>query len=78
VVSERARWAGGREGVCIWGPALSADLQVVPGVLSGVGNSPLHSEASVGALGVSSNGKVCHLLLVMILLRTESERARRI
>jgi hypothetical protein len=35
-----------------------------------------HSEVSVSALGVSSNGWVCHLLLVMILIRTEIERAR--
>jgi hypothetical protein len=78
VVSEGAQQAGGREGVWVWGPALSVDQQVVPGVLPGVGKSPLHSEASIGALGVSLNGKVCHLLLVTILLRTESKHARRI
>jgi hypothetical protein len=76
VVSEGARQAGGREGVWVWGPTLSADLRVVPGVLPGVGKSPLHSEASVGALGVSSNGWVCHPLFVMILTRTEIECTR--
>jgi hypothetical protein len=78
MVSEGVRWAGGREGVWVWGPALSADLRVVSRVPPGVGKSLLHSEASVGALGVSSNGKVCHPLLVTILLRTESEHTRRI
>jgi hypothetical protein len=76
MVSEGAQWAGGREGVWIWGPALSADLWVVPGVLPRVGKSSLHSEASVRALGVSSNGWVCHLLFVTILTRTEMEHAR--
>jgi hypothetical protein len=72
MVSEGARRAEGREGVWVGGPTLSADPRVVPGV----GKSPLHSEASIGALGVSSNGKVCHPLLVVILLRTKSKRAR--
>jgi hypothetical protein len=76
MVSKRAQWAGEREGVLVWGPALSADPQVVPRVLPGVGKSPLHSEASVGVLGVSSNGWVCHPLLVTILTRTEMECAR--
>jgi hypothetical protein len=78
VVSEGAQQAGRREGVWIWGPPLSADPRVVPRVLPGVGKSPLHSEASVGALGVSLNGWVCHLLLVTILTRTEMEHARHI
>jgi hypothetical protein len=75
---EGVRQAGGREGIWIWGPALSADLRVVPGVLPGVGKSPLHSEASVGVLGVFLNGWVCHPLLVTILTRTKMERARHI
>jgi hypothetical protein len=78
MVSKGARWAGGREGVLVWGPALSADLRVVPGVLPGVGKSPLHSEVSVGVLGVSSNGWVCHPLFIMILTRTKMEHVRRI
>jgi hypothetical protein len=76
MVSKGAQQARGREGVWIWGLALSADPWVVPGVLPGVGQSPLHSEASIGALGVSSNGWVCHPLFVMILTRTKIECTR--
>jgi hypothetical protein len=66
--------ARGREGVWVWGPALSVDPRMVPGVEK----SLLHSEASVGALGMSWKGMVCHLLLVAILLRTKREHARHI
>jgi hypothetical protein len=78
MVSKGVHQARGREGVWIWGPALSADPWVVPGVLPGVGKSPLHSEASVGVLGVSLNGWVCHLLFITILTRTKIEHTRHI
>jgi hypothetical protein len=76
MVSEGVQQAGGREGVLVWGPALSADPWVVPRVLPGVGKSPLHSEASIRALGVSSNGWVCYLLFITILTRTKMEHTR--
>jgi hypothetical protein len=73
-VTSEAAWAGGAVEPEGQGATESANLWVVSGGKGTGGNSSLQLEARVQALGTSSNGRVCHPLIVAIHTKLDTYR----